>query len=261
VERNPFANSRLRLEWAKEDLADFEWSAESYLNRKPYRFAIDPDPDGIHERHKLKLSEPLPSALTKHTVHALEDLRSALDLATFAVALLADAPLDNVHFPFSGTGADMKSRLNSACKDFPEEIKGLFASYQPHSGGSELLYAIKELGNASKYQLIVPVAHGIGTTMPYFETTGGTRPLRIFEGLSNLETFTNSEEGEITFAITERGLNWKYEADFTFSICFGKIGAIEGRNVRDNIAGMIEAVTLIIDETESEMRRLGLLCT
>jgi len=61
-----------------------------------------------------------------------------------------------------------------------------------------------------------------------------TRPIRIMEGFA-------SDEDEITFAITERGLQWKYHAKFSFGICFGKVGAIEGRDVRDNLDGMIRA--------------------
>lgn len=250
--REGFWDSRLRLQWAKEGLADFERCAKIYFARTPREFIIEPDPDGVHERHKLKFCRPLPVALTKHTVHVIEDLRAALDLAACDVARAKGLPVDKVHFPFCKSSTDFKSRINSACKDFPKEITGLFASYEPYAGGSDLLFAINELCNASKHAIITPVASIVGTSFPYIETSAATRPIRIIEGY-------NSEENEITYAITERGLRWKYRAQFSFRICFGKVGKIEGRDVRDNIEGMIGTVATIVDEIEAELRRLGLM--
>jgi hypothetical protein len=66
-------------------------------------------------------------------------------------------------------------------------------------------------------------------------------------------------EEEIIYAIAERGLKWKYEANFSFRVCFGKIGAIEGRDVAENIEGMIRAVDMIVHEIEAESRRIGIL--
>lgn len=252
VSRSAFADSRLRIQWAKESLADFERCARIYFRRISYELVAEPDSDAIHEHHKLRLGKPFPLTLTKYTVHVVEDLRAALDLAACDVARIANLSVDGVHFPFCQSATDFKSRINSACKGFPKGITDLFASYEPYTGGSELLFAINELCNRSKHKIIVPVASTVGTSLPYIETSSMTRPIRIMEGFA-------SDEDEITFAITERGLQWKYHAKFSFGICFGKVGAIEGRDVRDNLDGMIRAVATIVDEIEAESRRLGLL--
>jgi hypothetical protein len=80
-------------------------------------------------------------------------------------------------------------------------------------------------------------------------------PIRFMEGVYG------GEEDETTFAMTQRGLKWKYKAQFSFGIQFGKVGIIEGRDVRANVDEMIRAVTMIVNETEAELRRLGLLGT
>jgi len=82
---------------------------------------------------------------------------------------------------------------------------------------------------------------------------GGAQPVIINEG-----NFFDSEKNEITFAITERGVQLKYRAQFGFDIAFGKIGPLEGRSVGANLDGMIRAVTTIINETEAESTRLEL---
>jgi|GEM_PF-4716905 len=248
-----FTDSRLRIQWAKESLADFVRCANIYFKRAPREFSIERDPSGIYEWHKFKFLKPIPITLTKLTVHAIEDLRAALDLAACDVARLAGLSADEVHFPFSRSISDFKSRVNSACKEFPQEIKDLFASYEPYATGSALLFAINELCNASKHQIIMPVVSMVGTELPYIETSDTEHALPIM--------LYSSGEEEITFAIAERGLKWKYEADFSFRICFGKIGAIAGRDVAENIDGMIRAVDAIIHEIETESRKIGILTT
>jgi hypothetical protein len=248
----PFTDSRLRIQWAKESLADFKRCAEFYFRKTPRIILAEPDPDGIHERHKIRFDKPFPLALTKHTVHAVEDLRSALDLAACDIARLLGRGVDDVHFPFCKSSTDFKSRINSACKDFPKDITDLFATFEPYSGGSDLLVAINELCNTSKHRLIIPVASSIGTSMS-FETSSTMRgPIFIREGL-------NDGENEITFAITERGLDWKYQAKFSFHVRFGKVGAIEGRDVKANVGAMIKAVEIIVNEIEAKSRAIDLI--
>ena len=101
---------------------DLERCIRIYFKRTPYSSFIELDPDGIHEHHKFRLGKPFPDSPTKHTVHVVEDLRAALELTAIAVARLVNLPVERVHFPFSKTAADFKSRIGDCCKGFPEEI-------------------------------------------------------------------------------------------------------------------------------------------
>jgi len=252
-EVDTFSDSRLRLQWAEEEFADFQRCARIYFKRTPRTVFIEPDPDGVHERYKFKLGKPFPSSLTKRTVHTIENLRAALELTAIAVARLVHLPVEDVHFPFCKTAADFKSRVGSCCKGFPDEITRLFDSFEPYGSADNLLFAINELCNASKHRIIVPTPSVVGVNLPYIEMIGGAQPVIINEG-----NFFDSEKNEITFAITERGVQLKYRAQFGFDIAFGKIGPLEGRSVGANLDGMIRAVTTIINETEAESTRLEL---
>lgn len=253
MDKEVFIDSRLRLGWAKEEFADFERHARIYFKRTKRIPFIEPDPDGIHEHHKIKLGRPLPSGLTKRTVHTIENLRAALELTAIAVARLSHLPVDNVHFPFCKTANDFKSRIRSCCKGFPTEITGLFRSFEPYGATDNLLFAINELCNASKHRIIVPSPSVVGVRLPYIEMIGGTRPLRINEGF-----FFDSEKNEITYAIAERGVQLKYRAQFGFDIAFGEVGPLKGYSVPQNLNGMIRAITAIIDKTEAKCGELGL---
>lgn len=248
-----FTDSKLRLQWAKEEFADFERCARIYFKRTPRLLLIEPDPDGIHEHHKIKLGKPLPSGLAKRTVHTIENLRAALELTAIAVARLAHLPVDDVHFPFCKTANDFESRIGSCCKGFPTEITGLFGSFEPYGAADNLVFAINELCNASKHRVIVPSPSVVGVNLPYIEMTGGGRPLRINEGF-----FFDSEKNEITYATAERGVQLKYRAQFSFDIAFGEVGPLKGYSVSQNLSGMIRAVTAIVDKTEVKCGELRL---
>jgi hypothetical protein len=252
-----FEDSQLRLQWAKESLADFERCARIYFRRTPCTPFIEPDSDGIHEHHKLRLRKPFPITLTKHTVYVIEDLRASLELTAIAVAKLLNftpTELEEVHFPFCKSASNFKSRIGSCCKRFPQEITGLFGSFEPYDGTNNLLFAINELCNSSKHRIIVPVASAVGVNLPYMEGVGGTLPIRI-----NTGGLFDREKNEITYATTERGIQLKYYAEFSFGVTFDNVGPLEGYPVAYNLDAMIRAVTEIIDATETETRRLGLI--
>lgn len=253
---NHFSNARTRINWAKKDIANFERCARRFFHNTKATLVTEPDPDGIRELHKVRLGKKLPATLTQKTISTCENLRSALDLLAVDVARLASVPnVDDIHFPFSKAASDFKSRLNSrACKPLPDEIKALFASYEPYAGGSDLLWAINELANTSKHNSIVHVGFRSGVAMPHLETSDAVYlPIELMEGMRD------SAENEIVFARTQRGLKWKYRLQLAFGVSFGKFERIEGKEVYPNLLAMVDAVTTIVNETEEKCRHLGLL--
>jgi len=250
-----FEDSRMRIAWAKKDIAKFERCAYRFFQRTPYAVVTEPDTDGIHEFHKLRLAKNLPAVLTEHTVSAIENLRSALDLTASNVARLSKAPNPgDIHFPFSKTRADFKSRINSsACKPLPAQIKMLFECFKPYGGGDNLLWAINELCNTSKHRLILPVATKSGVNFPSLETSDIVRkPIIIMEGIQGCT------ENEVVFAKTQIGLKWKYRVQIAFGVAFGKIKPIEGADVFPIISEMVKIATRIVDESQVKCHNLGL---
>jgi hypothetical protein len=252
-----FADARSRINWAKKDVANFERCAKRFFKNTKPALITELEPDGIHELHKFRLGKKLPTALTQNTITACEHLRAALDLLAVKVARLANVPdelVRYIHFPFSATVTDFKSRLNGkACQPLPDGIKTLFASYEPYAGGSDLLWAINELANTSKHDSIIHVGFKSGVALPFLETTDALHlPIEIMEGV------TDSAENEIVFARTQSGLKWKYHLQIAFGISFGKIERIEGKEIQPNLVGMVKAVTTIVNETEAKCLALGL---
>lgn len=253
--RSQFHSSRTRIGWAKENIAKFEKRAELFFRRTSHITVIEADSDGVHDLHKFRLAKTLPPILTEHTVSAVENLRSALDLAAVAVGHLCNVPDANIHFPFCKSSSDIKSRVNGACKNLPNEIKALFSSFQPYRGGNDLLWAINELCNTSKHRLIYPVAAQGGVRFPYIETFDAYLPIELMEGVHDCA------ENEVLFARTQRDLKWKYHVQIAFAIGFGRVEALQGKEVYPTLLQMHEIVTNIIGKTEDQCCRLGLIST
>lgn len=243
-------------DWAKKDITDFERSAQRFFKNTKAIIVIEPDIDGIHELHKFRFSKNLPSTLTRKTISACENLRSALDLLAVEVARPANVPsanIEEIHFPFTATSRDFKSRINGkSCAPLPGKIKEHFASYEPYGDGSELLWAINELANTSKHHSIVHASIRTGVALPYISSTELHLPIEIIEGVSD------SPKNEIVFARTERGLKWKYRLQVAFGVSFGKIERIEGKEIFPNLIAMADAATTIVNETEQVCREIGL---
>jgi hypothetical protein len=91
-------------------------------------------------------------------------------------------------------------------------------------------------------------------SIPYLESSDAMKgPIEIMEGLRDCA------ENEVIFARTPRGLKWKYRLQIAFGIAFGKIEVVESKPVYPTLRAMLEIVTGIVNRTEGECRRIGML--
>jgi hypothetical protein len=254
MSKTPFRHSRSRIRWAKEDIAHFHKSACAFFGGNPYIRTVEMDDDGIYELHKLKLAKPFPDAFVHRAIKTIEGLRSALDLTAYAVAdKSGPGAADAVHFPFCKTAADMKSRINGTCKNLPDEIKALFASFKPYKGGDDLLWALNELCNASKHRLIVPVGLSAGTMLRRATMASGS-----VGGYIPIPRWDSGKE-EIVFGATSPGAKFDYDIEMLFGITFGDVEIVKGQPVEVVLHRLLGKVSGIVDVTEAECRRIGLI--
>ncbi|HXE91262.1 MAG TPA: hypothetical protein VNK82_09900 [Terriglobales bacterium] len=249
--KRPFDDSRKRIAWAKRDFKQFKGRCRRFLKSNPHIAVTEMDDEGIYELHKIKLAKPLPEVLTHRVSGVLESLRAALDLAASSVATLAGGDSGNVHFPFSATEADFKSRLGSACKNFPKEIHALFASFKPYKGGDDALWALNELCNASKHRLIVPI--GMSTGPLHVERMEVSGPFRIpYCGW-------DGDKDELIYAAVRPGTKIRYKVHVSFAVAFGEIEIMKGKPVEAKLDALIRKVSGIIAATKAECLKIGLL--
>ena len=141
-----FNSPKGRIKRAKRDFFKLEKRIKKFFKKKPYSRVVEPDPETAHQLHKIKLTKPLPEGFTELTYDIIDGLRSALDQATYSVAVACNvARPDRIQFPMAGTSADFEYHLNVNCKDFPEEIFKLFRTFQPYKGGNDVIWALNRI--------------------------------------------------------------------------------------------------------------------
>ncbi len=252
--RKPFDDSYERLRWAKNDIAQFERCANRFFQRTKYSVVTEPYGDRTRELHKFVLAKKLPSTLARRTVQAVENMLAALEYTAVTVGRLSGATdLKHIHFPFCTKASDLKSRINSACGQLPKEFRDFFASFDPHAGGDDPLWAIHELCIASKHNLLLRPFAQSGVKLPFISSYESRGPIEIVEGVSE------STENEIVFARTPREFKWKYHLQVAFGVAFGEVDCVKGRPVYPNLVLMHQRASVVVADTEKKCMEIGLM--
>jgi hypothetical protein len=252
-----FSSSKTRLRWAKNDISNVKKRVRKFLQSHPCAKAVEIDGDGLREVHKVKLVKSIPDSATRDTVKALEDLRAALDLATTSISVKANPSLTDttrIHFPFCAKAGDLKSRINSACKHLPVDIQTLFEGFKPYSGGDDLLWALNELCNGSKHEIIVPVGLASGPIhVRRLSMTSGKHGGYI------PAPFWDREKNEMVFGVCSIGAEFNYNLDFSLGIVFGDVPVVGGHTLASVLDPLLATVSNIVHRTEAECKRIGLI--
>lgn len=108
---DPFYSPKRRIARAKKHIRDLEGEIKAFLDSKPYARVIEPDAEGTGELHKIKFTKALSECLSDTAVDAVDNLRSALDQAGYAVAVASGRPNAKSSYSPSPTAPpDMKTR-------------------------------------------------------------------------------------------------------------------------------------------------------
>jgi hypothetical protein len=254
-----FYSAKLRIGRAQEHLEDLEAKIDSFLAEKPYARVVDPDPDGIHEIYKIRLTKPLPFRWRILATEIIEHLRSSLDHAVWASAYLNTGSLTELNvFPFSSDPIKFENRMKGLCKEVPSAVQALVRAFKPYPGGNNDLCILNEMSGASKHVLVAFVACA---------TRGGQirSPGRPRSGSDEIAIYHppvwDSLKNEIPYARVKRGFHFDHDIDIDLYV------ALEHRAyqsiapataVLHTFCSEAERVVLAI---EAECRRIRLIPT
>jgi hypothetical protein len=249
---DPFRSPKQRLARAKEKIAELKAAIEAFVKREPYTRVVDIEQGSGAELHKIKMTEALPDLLTNLAMEIIEGLRSALDQAGFARAVLdgkAPAKIKSAYFPVADSGAELANVIKGRCKDLPDDIVTLFRSFMPYKGGNDPLWAMNKIRQRTHTALVpVGVASG-GFNMRAGRLRGGAIMVPRWDSANN----------EMIFGRVEPGGEFHYDIEFTLYVAFGDASTLAGQQVvaaLDNLAGICNGM---LAATEAECRRIGLL--
>ena len=254
---DPFASSRSKLAWAKENLLpDLHRRIEEFGNLNPYAKVIEPDPQTPGwEIHKIKLVRPFPEAFGNLVGDLVGNLREALDTAGYSIAVAANSPrTKNTAFPFARDVTQMASSIGRSA-DLPKEIQSLFCGFQPYRGGDDLLWALNELCNGKKHKIVTTM----GTIMWRGQASarGYGRPFSMPD--PHKWDSTKDEMVVISLGpIAVPDAKWDYNFDFHPFVAIHEIPVVQGKPVFAVLYDLCCKVESILMAIEAESRRLGI---
>ena len=244
-----FYSPMRRLLRAQKQLVNLDRKIKRFLFDKPHKLMVEPDPDGVHEIHKIKFTRRLAVTCDDLAFEALFTLRSVLDQTAYAAARMSGIERPkSAYFPIAKTAGDLENEIKGRCRDVPIEIQALFRQFEPYKGGNgHALWVLNELRNSAHTVVLGMGVAGANIVIKYW---GNSRPL---EGLNPL---WDSVKNEIKFARGLRGKKWDYQIQPTFLVGFDDVeiaGQTQAINILDGAFGKVKRVLL---ETETETRRL-----
>jgi hypothetical protein len=253
VSKDAFASPRQRLGRGKFQLRTLVKQGEAYAKRAPYTRVVEPDPNGVDQLHKLKLTRQLPTKMTSLAIEAIENLRSALDQTGYVTAVLSGVTNPKgAYFPIADSAAQLETDVigRGRCKDLPSDILTLFRSFKPYKGGNEPIWALNRLCNHSKHRILsasIFCDHFLAVGPGFI--SGGYIPMTAWD----------HEKNEMIFGVVGPGGDFKYDFEFSVYVAFGEVSELVGVPAFPMLDAAICEVERILLATESETRRIGLI--
>lgn len=246
------SNSRYSLAHAQRRINELQAEIIAFAGSNPYTRVIEPDPNGTDNIHKVKLVKPVPVAIPGIVFDAANSLRCALDQAGFTVACKAGTGGRNAKFPFGDNIAEVKSRRKTQARDIPQTVFDVMVALQPYEGGNDLLWAVNKASNTHKHEIVVPIAMLAGATTFH--------DLRVIGPVVIKPPVWDNVKDEVELLRVAQSGTADYHFEVTFAIAFGKVPAIEGKEVVTCLHAMLSEVERSLMAIEGEARRIGLFC-
>jgi hypothetical protein len=228
---DPFRSPKRRLSRAKTKIRRLEKRIKTFFKKEPYKASAEVDADGV-TTHALKFTRKIPDSWADSAGEAIEALRAALDQAGYAAAVLGGKTSPkNAYFPFSDTPTALDQTTAARCKDLPPEIRSLFRAFDTHKGGNYALWSLNKLSNANKHRLLSPVL--IQSNQVVLR-----RGVVIKQPVRIVQPFYDREKNEIPLAKVWPGGEFKYDAEFTFSIFLDEFNGVK----KAPVVGALDAI-------------------
>jgi hypothetical protein len=247
---DPFHSAERRLLRAKEHIADLKQHLRTFQESDPYEVVVEPDPDGIHETHKIRFIKQVPAICEDLAFEALFTLRAVLDQIGYAASVASGKVRPkNTYFPIADDAAGLKNVIRRGrCKDLPNEILTLFCGFEPYECGNKPIWTLNKLRN-SAHTALAPI-NVVGSSI-VVSHWGDSQPL---EGL---QLIWDSAKNEVAFARGKRGTHSNYDIRPTFIIGFDEVDIAGLTNASAVLDLAVRKVESILRATKAECRRLG----
>jgi len=251
----PFLHAKVRVGRAKELLDTLKTEGLAFWESHPYLMLVEADPNGTTKTYKCRLAQQVPPVFDFWVIEAVDHLRTSLDYLGYAIARLAGKREPKAcYFPIADTAAKLKTGVigRGRCKDLPPDIVTFFEALEPYQGGKAgAVWVLNKLCNSGKHRFLTSV----GLQSAYNEIDITKLPL----GSVIHPHHWDSSKNEISYFSTPLDMEPQYKFEIAFFIAFSNVEPLTGAPVFPHLFAIADEVARVINETEIEVRRLGLI--
>jgi len=157
----PLDSLVLKIDRAKRHTRELESEHEKFLRDSAYRIDFRTDPNTRERVHYLAEVKPVPKTFSVILGDALNNLRSCLDYAIYAMVQVGQPQAlkpNEIAFPICSSPSDYQDRIKRLGKGLrPEAIKAIdeVASYT--GGAGEYYCHLAQLNNIDKHRLLLTI--------------------------------------------------------------------------------------------------------
>lgn len=251
-ERNPLYSSVYCVSHAKRRLNELIGIVDDFVNTNPCKSVIEHDANTSEHVLKIKLIKPMPSEIPGIVFDALNNLRSALDHAGFAVSRASGSRGKHSHFPFGDCLNEViaRSKGKGRSRDIPESIFNIMVNCEPYLGGNNALWALNKLCNRNKHEIIIP-----------FVTMS---PILTWVVSHNLDPIRWSKrrwdrtKNEMEVARTSFDAKFQDNIELSAQVVFDEVEVVGFRPIDNVLNEMLEAVCSALSAISGEAYKVGL---
>lgn len=248
---DPFASSRYSLRHAKRRLDEVELALVQFVDAQPYHHVVEPNVEGPFKTHKIKLRVPFPDVVAGAVFDAVNALRSSLDQAGYSVAVGAGRSGNHAHFPFGDNDkASATCHIWGRSKDIPQEVFDRMVDFKPYKTGNRVLWAVNELCNTSKHEVIVHPTPTPQFMLVRWRQYMGIEPVKwppVWDRVNN----------EMVIARTPLDSHDKVQFNGSFDICIHDIQGFAGKAAVPLLRRMFNQTLKVLASVEKMSVRFG----
>ncbi len=251
---DPFHSSKRSVAWGHQHIQNFERQITEFFKTNPYSNVCEYDPKSNGKAYKIKLTKPMPVALENIAADAVNNLRSALDQACYALQPAGEKGR-YATFPFSSDAAQFETAVKGRCKALPKEIVDLIRGFKPYKGGDDLLWALNEVCNTNKHGILAPVA--ACTSVVRFKKIDFV-PSGVGAGFALQLPVWDRAKNEMVLFLSDKRSTVEADVDFSAHIVFCDIEIVDGQPAEAVLKDFFNIANRIVMTIEAEAKRIGL---
>lgn len=182
--KHPLDGARAKVHRAGEHLNELDAEIQRFIERHPYRFLFERDPntgDLVCRLRAVSTEEAPPLRWGVLVGDIAHNLRSALDHIACQLAALQRASCEKTQFPLANSPSDFADQTRRRLGGVSTRHRAMIRRIQPYNGrkSGTLLAVLRDMSNADKHRVLTGVIFAMTPSPPRFDPPGAVVQMSV----------------------------------------------------------------------------------